>query len=288
MRSSAAALLAVWVAFHALPAHAGLDERIVKAMELYDWGKFVQARDILAPLVDVPGLGDADRIQARIFLAASYYLLKDRASARAQLMALHRQFPGVELDPGYFMPEIVQLSEQAYAEVQKEKAAAAPPRREPIAAAPPPPPPPAPPAPPPPAAPVQVAPPASPPPPPRAPPGPGLLALVPFGVGQFARGDAAKGHALLWSELAALGIGVGGFAYFQSLKRPPSEPWVLGVAYVEDVSYARMVQTVYVSFGVLAGVIAAYGIFDAVTFPVSSPEVSGTFGPGGAGMRVRF
>lgn len=259
------ALLAVWIVLSARSAAAGDDvneKRLLQAMVYYDIAKFALAKDILVLLVDGPGLNDANRMLARIFLGASYYYLRDKASARAQFIALHRRYPGVMLDAVYFNPDITELSEQSYADVLRENPSAARPRRDLIAIVPSPPGPPRTPVPPPvppPPAPAPVA----RPPPVQAPAGPGLLALVPFGVGQFARGEAGKGHLFLWSELAALGIGFGGFAYFQSLKRAPSEPWVLGTAYVDDVSHARAVQTFYVSFGVLAAAIALYGVFDA-------------------------
>lgn len=284
------ALLAVWIVLSARSAAAGdglNEKRLLQAMVYYDIAKFTLAKDILVLLVDAPGLSDTDRMLARIFLGASYYYLKDKASARAQLIALHRQFPGVTLDTGYFSPDITELSEDSYADVLRENPSAARPRRDLVAVVPSPPgPPPRTPVPPPVTPPPAPAP-AARPPPVKAPAGPGLLALVPFGVGQFARGEAGKGHLFLWSELAALGAGFGGFAYFQSLKRAPSEPWVLGTAYVEDVSHARAVQTFYVSFGVLAAAIALYGVFDAAT-PPATAQASAVIGGDGAGLAVRF
>src|SRR5262245_7075057 len=80
-------------------ALAGRDQRVLKAIDYFDRAEFTRAKDLLVTLVDAPALSEEDHLQARIYLAASYYGLGDRASAKAQFLALVRRYPRVELDP---------------------------------------------------------------------------------------------------------------------------------------------------------------------------------------------
>src|SRR4051812_48515802 len=157
-------------------ALAARDQRVLKAIDLFDRAEFTRAKDLLATLVDAPQLSDEDRLQARVYLAASYYGLGDRASAKAQFLMLVRRYPRVELDPGLFLPEVVDLFHQARMEVLKEAPAAATTTAttkttvvadKPKTGA-----------------------------PPSAPSKPafGATTFLPFGAGQFARGDATLGH----------------------------------------------------------------------------------------------
>src|SRR5437868_9177086 len=101
-------------------ALAARDQRVLKAIDLFDRAEFTRAKDLLVTLVDAPQLSDEDRLQARVYLAASYYGLGDRASAKAQFLVLVRRYPRVELDPGLFLPEVVDLFHQARMEVANE------------------------------------------------------------------------------------------------------------------------------------------------------------------------
>ena len=261
-------------------ALAARDQRVLKAIGFFDRAEFTRAKDLLVTLVDAPQLSDEDRLQARIYLAASYYGLGDRASAKAQFLTLVRRYPRVELDPGLFLPEVVDLFQQARMEVLKEgpptstttspgttattqttapgKAVGEKPRT----GAPPP------------AASGSKA---------------GLAAttFLPFGAGQFARGDATMGHVFLWSEVGALALAAAAKVHFQYLKKDPSRPWdFTQPAYVENVGYANAVQAVFGGALVAAGVIAVAGVAE------SSLRATGVLAlrvePSSGGIAVRF
>ncbi|HYV44147.1 MAG TPA: hypothetical protein VFA20_04760 [Myxococcaceae bacterium] len=255
----------------ASPALAARDQRVLKAIDLFDRAEFTRAKDLLATLVDAPQLSDEDRLQARIYLAASYYGLGDRASAKAQFLMLVRRYPRVELDPGLFLPEVVDLFHQARMEVLKEGPAPATPPQ-PATDKPRP-------------APTTTA--ATPLAPAPSKPGFGATTFLPFGAGQFARGDATMGHVFLWSEVGALALAAGAMIHFQYLKKDPSRPWDFsGPAYVENVGYATAVQHVFGGALVAAGVIAVAGVAE------SSLHATGVLAlrlePGPGGIAVRF
>src|SRR5262245_47090113 len=234
MRKTVATLGVISALLSPGTALAGRDQRVLKAIDYFDRAEFTKAKDLLVTLVDAPALSEEDRLQTRIYLAASYYGLGDRASAKAQFMALVRRFPRVELDLGLFLPEVVDLFQEARAEVAREVPAPAPPVPPPTTAAPVPAP-----------TPVRA---------PAAPPALTFATFLPSGAGQFQRGDALAGHLFLWSEVGALGLAAAAKIHFQYLKQPPSRPWDFsGPAFVKDVPYATRVQNVFGGALIAAG-----------------------------------
>lgn len=178
---------------------AARDGRLAAAVERYESARFVLARDALLELVDDGELSTADRIEARTYLAACYLALKDRGSARLQLRELARQHPEAMPSPASFTPELVALADDVWDEVQKRK----PPQPTPT-------PPPGP------AVPVPIEP-VEPPPSPSS--GPSrVLALIPFGGGDFARGEGAAGAAWFAATLVPFALSIIGFARLEDLK----------------------------------------------------------------------
>ena len=299
MRKTVATLGVISALLCSGTALAGRDQRVLKAIDFFDRAEFTRAKDLLVTLVDAPGLSEEDRLQSRIYLAASYYGLGDRTSAKAQFLALVRRYPRVELDPGLFLPEVVDLFHQARIEVAKETSATPVQPDQPIQSQPP-----VVSAPPPPVTPV------TPPAPPSAPPGSATPAargltvatFLPFGAGQFARGDALAGHFFLWSEVGTLALAAGAKIHFQSLKRAPGGPWDFAhPAYVEDVAYATTVQNIFAASLIASGLIAVVGIGEAalraggpgpvaakVSVGSGAGAISVSVEPSLAGIAVRF
>lgn len=256
MRRVAATLALLSATLWSSTALAARDPRVLKAIDFFDRAEFTRAKDLLVTLVDAPALSEEDHLQSRIYLAASYYGLGDRASAKAQFLALVRRFPRAELDPGLFLPEVVDLFHQAQLEVLKETPAAAA-----VTAAPAP------------DKPVAKA--------------PSAATFLPFGTGQFARGDATLGHVFLWSEVGALALAAGAKIHFQYLKLSPSRPWdFTQPAYVENVGYANLVQDVFAGALIASGVIAVAGIAEASLHGGGPLALRVRPSPGG--LEVRF
>ncbi|HEY8205852.1 MAG TPA: hypothetical protein VIG99_00125 [Myxococcaceae bacterium] len=258
-------------------ALAARDPRVLKAIDFFDRAEFTRAKDLLVTLVDAPALSEEDLLQSRIYLAASYYGLGDRASARAQFLVLVRRFPRAELDPGLFLPEVVDLFKQARMEVLKERPAQ-PGSDKPVAGRG-----------------TSMGPPGSSSVPPAkagAAPGSGskgfsAMTFVPFGAGQFSRGDATLGHVFLWSEVGTLALAAGAKIHFQYLKVSPSRPWDFSQpAYVADAGYANLVQNVFAGSLIAAGVIAAAGIAEASLH--GSGALALMVRPAPSGFEVRF
>jgi hypothetical protein len=272
--STLALLSAMLCASSALAAR---DQRVLKAIDLFDRAEFTRAKDLLVTLVDAPQLSDEDKLQSRIYLAASYYGLGDRASAKAQFLVLVRRYPRVELDPGLFLPEVVDLFNQARLEVLKENPSSAPVAEKG------------------PTGPPKTAVIATPAPPAATPSKPsfGATTFLPFGAGQFARGDAVLGHVFLWSEVGALGLAAAAKVHFQYLKKEPSRPWdFTQPAVVEDVGYATLVQGVFGGALIAAGVIAVAGVAESALRAQGlfawSLSLSLSLEPAPGGIAVRF
>src|SRR5256885_15220658 len=93
----------------AVAAVLTLDPRIEAGLSAFNQADFAAARDGLALLVDDPAISPGEQAVARQYLAASYHVLGDVASAKAQLIALGRRNPNALPDPLVFFPEPVPL-----------------------------------------------------------------------------------------------------------------------------------------------------------------------------------
>ena len=165
---------------------AARDARLSAAVDRYELAKFAAARDALVELIDDPALTKQERADVRTYLAACYLALSDKGSARLQLRALEKEQPEARPPPATFTPELNALVAEVWSEGEKRRSLEATQEKRPPSVTDPPP-----------EAKRSV--------PPRA------LAIVPFGIGHFARGDAGQGAFWLGLEavLFAIAIGVG-------------------------------------------------------------------------------
>lgn len=239
-----------------LRAHADTDARVQAGIELYRGGQFAQARDALVTAVGLPILTVQERQRARIYLAAAYHALGDGASARAQLLALAREAPSFEVEPGVFPQALVTLADEARLEVAQEP-------RPPVLARP-----------------QKLTPgeplgpgplerrTATPAPPAVAarPMGPRVPPLgtmfVPFGVGQFALDDDLKGTIFLSGQVLTLGASAVTLAMFESNKTSGS--FYAGGTF-RDPQKAQTLQTIHIVSGYTALALMVGGVIDALT-----------------------
>ena len=177
------------------------DARVSAAIDRYETGAIAKARDALIDLVDAPGLSDADRADVRAYLAACYLAQKDAASARLQLRQLAREQPNAKPSPAVFSPDLLKLADEIWADAEKrapKPVTVTPPPERPTPAVaerlPTP-------------GPVAVTPPPS-----RA------WAVLPFGIGHFARGDVLQGVVFLALELVSFGTGLVATGLLEGLK----------------------------------------------------------------------
>jgi hypothetical protein len=239
------------------------EQRIEDAIEQFNRAEFARARDLLVDLADSPEFSDAQRLTARMYLAASYHALGDLASAKAQLKLLARQQPKAKVDPDTFLPEVIALWEQARREVAHELLTDPPMPPAPVVRQ------------------------------PRGPPtpaGPLGYAFIPFGVGQFTNGQPGKGTFFLVGEALTLGTFAVSLTLLESLKQPSADRVFLqsGSFLPGDVAKAQTLNLIqFVTFWAGAA-LAAGGVIDAVISRPPSKRQGGRIVATPGGVAIRF
>jgi hypothetical protein len=226
---------------------AARDARLTTAIDRYESAKFAAARDALLELVDAPGLSDEDRAETRTYLAACFLALKDRGSARLQLRELAREQPAAKPSPATFAPDVIALSNEVWAEMEKRRAQEVAPPSAPTPA-------PAP----------QIE-----PPPATAPSGPSrALAFMPLGIGHFARGEPGIGALWLVAELGLFGLSIGGVAKVESFKTGGGTPLIGGMVPRAQIAEANQWNAVYsIAFFAGVAVLVANIVVSVLTWP---------------------
>ncbi|MCB9650071.1 MAG: tetratricopeptide repeat protein [Deltaproteobacteria bacterium] len=252
-----------------LALSAPAPEAVLKgAIEDFEFGEHAQAAEKLRTVLEPIALESRENvIVARQYLGACYYLLGDKQKARTQFSMLLALDPQHRLDPAVFSPALVKLFEQVRAETGLALKEPEPPPPPPTKTTPPPPPPQ-----------LAVV------PPPAHEPHSRALALVPFGVGQFANRHPVRGGLFLGSEVGLLTTAVVTFAMFESLKVEEVTPdgRVLQVYFrPEDVDRANTLQNVYLATFWSGVAVMALGIVEAlISYPGDDVAPSVTVGPG--------
>jgi hypothetical protein len=101
-------------------ASASDSQELAKAKTFYENGDCAHARDTLVALLRNPPTDVEELRQARTYLAASYLLLGDEASARQQFETLFRANPFARVDSVLFPPEVVDLADSVLKKLEKE------------------------------------------------------------------------------------------------------------------------------------------------------------------------
>jgi hypothetical protein len=96
-----ATLCAVFLAVAS--ASPALEAAIVR----FDGADFIGARDALTATLSSPSIDPEDRSRARLYLAASYFELRDVKQADAQLQLLFEATPDFEVNEALFPPEFI-------------------------------------------------------------------------------------------------------------------------------------------------------------------------------------
>jgi hypothetical protein len=260
----------------AAPARAAGIENAdaAKALAYYERGEYQRAAAELEALVDAKGLTAEEKRRTREALGVTYYVLGRLLDARRQFTLLLHANPGYEPDALYVAPEIVAF----VADVRRSLVAAAAPAAAPAAAttaA---------------GAVTSAALTATAPQPPalRLAPEPAATAfsavdLLPFGAGQYRRGNGARGAALTSLEGLFLGVNVGLYYYRRcELKRCSEHYYPAG-----KVVQAQHLQTIQIAAGSLFLFTAALGVADGIWLPVpGNPKLA--VKPVGSGLGLAW
>ncbi|MBI5545977.1 MAG: tetratricopeptide repeat protein [Deltaproteobacteria bacterium] len=172
---------------------------VAEAVQSYENGEYAPAVEGFEKAIAAGIASRSERSLARLYLASALLSLKEADRARTVLAALVADDPSATADTAIFPPRLLQLLEESRRAAGPRPAPA---RDESVSKAD------LPLAPPPPLLLVPAAPPAEPP--------AFALALVPFGVGQFANGSPRKGALFLSGELLAYGTFAVGLGVFQA------------------------------------------------------------------------
>lgn len=265
-------LLAFLAALYAVPAQAQVsDPELAKALAYYERGDFQRAAADLAGLVENPRLAAAERIRAREALGVSYYVLGRLLEARHQFTALLGVDPDYQPDPLYVAPEIVAF----VAEVRRGVAArdatapteprmanattaaaqqALRPLLDPVPAAPL-------------MAPISLS----------------AVDFLPFGAGQFRRGQTGRGATLAVVEGLFLATNVGLYYYRRCSLKACNDHY-----YPQDsVDQARHLQTYQLIAGSLFVATAVLGVADGIAMPIGERNQI-SIAPGGMGLRIAW
>lgn len=216
----------------ATSAGAAASEPLEAGVARYESGDYQGAADALAMVLAEAQFGREQEERARTYLAAAHFALGHLQQARAQLIALVKLAPGVTVDPQIFPSRFVALLEEVRRDVRPNLI---PPLLDP----------------------------------PLARQSASLaLALIPFGVGQFANEAPYKGAFFLGAEVLAFGTAAAAFAAFEANKLPGS-PGPFG-CFAEtpcrfaDPAQAQTLQMVYLAAFWTGTAIATAGVVEAL------------------------
>ncbi|MCK6544338.1 hypothetical protein L6R52_00565 [Myxococcota bacterium] len=260
------------------------------AIEDFEFGEHASAAAKLRTILEPPKLSSKeDLIVARQYLGACYHLLDEKEKAKAQFSLLLALDPKHKLDPEVFSPAVVAFFEQVRDEAgfslegesSGRSAGELPPKKKRLAEGdartpgdgagdvtkkgePK----------------LDVVRPA-----PHAPPA--ALALIPFGVGQFANRHPVKGALFAAGEVGLFTTAALTYVMFEGLKRPD------GLFEEADQSRAESLQTVYLTT-FWAGIgLTAIGIVEALisypgdnVAPASAGRATVSVGP--TGLAIGF
>jgi hypothetical protein len=239
-----------------LAAPAAPEDRLASAVEAFEFGEHERAVRILSALLDPIALDDrASVLRARAYLGAGQVLLGREERARETFSLLLALEPNHRLDAAVFPPQVMEVfrevrrasgldvlqppSEETRAPPPDETSTPAPDAAHERTGGPPP---------------LPRVPTALPPPPAPSP----ALALVPFGVGQFANGHPVRGAAFASAELGLFATALASFVAFEDLKARD------GTFEARDVGQAETLQTAYLATFWTGVGVAALGIVEAL------------------------
>lgn len=95
--------------------------KLAPAIETYEVGRFQDALDLFALLVDAPGLTAAERATARVYSGAAWLELGKPELARAQLILALKADPNVRADPARFVPQLVSMLDDERAKLPPQR-----------------------------------------------------------------------------------------------------------------------------------------------------------------------
>lgn len=95
--------------------------KLAPAIETYEVGRFQDAIDLFALLVDDPNLPAAERATARVYSGAAWLELGKPELARAQLILGLKADPNVRADPARFVPQLVSMLEEERAKMPQQR-----------------------------------------------------------------------------------------------------------------------------------------------------------------------
>jgi hypothetical protein len=194
--------------------------QLLEARHRFEQGDYPATRALLRPLIDREVFTDAaDRNQALRLYGVAALLEGRTGEAEGALTALLAHDPAARLDPALYPPEVVAFFDAIRARRQAELARAAERAR-------------------------------------------GrkhlLLAVLPFGVGQFQNHQPRKGYALLALELALVAGAAATFAAFQSAQQP-------GATFADN-GDARALKNANLGCWAALGAAWLYGVSDALYY----------------------
>lgn len=233
MRSRVCALL---VATLATPALATDSPTLARAIESFQRGSFAEVRTQLERLKTSSALSEPDQIELRLYLGATYHALSDTPRAYEEFFELFRAYRGARVDPELFVPAVVELAERAKTDAAGARGNDAPVQRSATLT-------------PPPATVTTLSP----------------LTFVPFGVGQFSRGETGRGAAFLAGQ-AALFIVAGVSLAMLETSKVESYGLLRGGTFRDPQQAQALNVTAFATFWAGVGV-ATWGVLDAALRP---------------------
>jgi hypothetical protein len=103
--------------------NAAAPSKLAAAIETYEVGRFQDAVDQLAGLVDDPRLTAAERATACVYSGAALLELGRPDLARAQLMLAAKTDPNVRANPSTFVPQLVSMLDEERAKLAQQRPA---------------------------------------------------------------------------------------------------------------------------------------------------------------------